>query len=189
MAFFPGDFEGYASSVGWTRAEKIIVIVINYLIIATYGFLVLLALRNIWVIIVRLKEYKNLPILTFYIFAFLAVSLRMINLIWMWTEDPVVWNEDLVQQSAKLSVGIVQDWITLELAIRIHNQRVNSEISKARDRRLKLTGAVLFGTITVAFITFAIIIMISARKQGSNGVAFGDNECQVIDTIGWIFLG
>ena len=63
---------------------------------ATYGFLVVLALRNIWVILVKLKEYKNLPILAFYVFALLAVSLRLANITLMWTENPVLWNMDLV---------------------------------------------------------------------------------------------
>ena len=84
----------------------------------------MLALRNIWVIIVKQQEYKNLPILMFYLFALIAVTLRPIFLIWYYTFKQTLFNLDFVQQLAKLCVGVVQDWITLELAIRIHKTKV-----------------------------------------------------------------
>ena len=101
------------------------------MVIATYILLVVLALRNIWSILIKQREYKNLPILAFYVFTLLAVSLRTIFLIGQWTFMPIFQNTDFVQQGAKLCVGIVQDWITFELAIRIHNARGYSDISEA----------------------------------------------------------
>ena len=79
-----------------------------------------LALRNIYAILFKQKEYKNLPILVFYAYALVAVSLRLVCIIWQWAGITSLLNVDTVQQGAKLCVGIVQDWITLDLAIRIH---------------------------------------------------------------------
>ena len=86
-----------------------------------YGILILIALRNIFVVIVKQQEYKNLPILMFYFFALIAVTLRETKVIWHHKNITFInVNLDYVQQFAKLSVGLVQDWITFELAIRIH---------------------------------------------------------------------
>ena len=82
--------------------------------------LVVLMLRNIWVVIVKQKEYKNAPIMMFYTFAFIAVTTRPVQLIFQFTNDPIMLNIDLLSQVAKLCIGAVQDWITIELAIRIH---------------------------------------------------------------------
>ena len=101
----------------------------TYLVVAMYSFLTVLALRNSWFILYKQGEYKNTPILAFYAFTLIAVSLRPIYLIGSWTNNPILFNIDYVQQAAKLCVGIVQDWITLELAIRIHHVKGYSDIS------------------------------------------------------------
>ena len=81
----------------------------------------MVALRNIFVVVVKQQEYKNLPILMFYLFALIAVTLRELKVIWHGKHITFInHNLNFVQQFAKLSVGLVQDWITLELAIRIH---------------------------------------------------------------------
>ena len=96
----------------------------TYFDVALYCLLLLLALFNIWVVVPhKYQMYKMLPIPAFYTFAVLALALRPFYIIGGWTFDPVYGNLDFVQQGAKLCVGIVQDWITLELAIRIHTER------------------------------------------------------------------
>ena len=106
MAYLPG-FEENISYYNWSREQKIAYIFADYLVIALYGFLVLLALRNIWAILVKQSEYRNLSILAFYVFSLLAVTLRLVFVIWYWTSDPTSINIDLVQQVAKLGVGAV----------------------------------------------------------------------------------
>ena len=129
MAFLPG-IDAYADKHNWDRTKKISYISLDYLLIGLYAMLVLLALRNIWIIIVKQKEYRNLPILMFYAFALIAVTLRVVYLVWQWTVSPIYWNNlDDVQQASKLCVGVVQDWITLELAIRVRNSKGHSDIS------------------------------------------------------------
>ena len=108
-----------------------------YATIILYGLLVVLNLRNIWAILVKQDKYKNLTLLIFYAYSLIAVSLRLIYLIWYWT--PGVWwtnNMNIVQYAAKLCVGVVHDWITVELAIRIDIWRGNFDITEADKRNL-----------------------------------------------------
>ena len=163
-------------------------LILDYLLIGIYGTLVLLALRNIWVIILRQKEYKNLPILMFYMFALVAVVLRTIYLTWYWTPSPFIDNINLVQQAAKLSVGLVKDWITLELAIRIRNSNGYSEVAEAVKKKLLFARKLLFGVITSMFVTFNLVVIASAHKDGNHGTAFRGHECRIYGTIGYIFL-
>ena len=185
MVFLPGLAEE-ASQNGWTRSQAISIIATEYLVIATYTFLIVLALRNIYTILVRQKEYKNLPILAFYTYAILAVSLRPINMIWFRTGNPVIANLDFVQQGAKLAVGVVQDWITLELAIRIRNAKGKSDVSEKQTRQLRIGRALLFSFVTLAFVAFNIIIIVRAHQHG--GYAFPNNYCLVYSLLGYLFL-
>ena len=122
MAYLPGlTHEDIVDDWGYSQAKLIAFLAALYPVVAIYGILIIVALRNIFVIIVKQQEYKNLPILMFYVFALIAVTLREMKVIWTHKENTFInVNLDFVQQFAKLSVGLVQDWITLELAIRIH---------------------------------------------------------------------
>ena len=98
MAFIPGYFDESTSYWEWTKEQKIAYITLFYTVAANYCLLVVLALRNICVILVKQKEYKNLPILTFYGYSLLAVTLRPIYIIWYWTYNRVIiFNSDFVQ--------------------------------------------------------------------------------------------
>ena len=96
MTYLPG-FDYALGQFDWTRAELITYLTAYYVTIAIYCSLVLLALLNIWMIIVKQKEYKNLPILMFYAFALVSVILRPIMIVWWWTPHPVFANIDFVQ--------------------------------------------------------------------------------------------
>ena len=157
---------------------------VDYLLIATYLVLIMLALRNIWVILVKQKEYKNLPILTFYVYALMAVTIRPIVIIWQWVPSSIIFNVDYVQQAAKLCVGIIQDWITLELAIRIRNGKVGTDISEATKKKLRLARLVLFAIITLVFIAFSLMIIVQAH----GGYAFHNDPCLANIIIGYAFL-
>ena len=157
---------------------------VDYLLIATYLVLIMLAMRNICVILVKQKEYKNLPILTFYVYALMAVTIRPIVIIWQWVPSSIIFNVDYVQQAAKLCVGVVQDWITLELAIRIRNGKVDSDISEATKKKLRLARLVLFAIITLVFIAFSLMIIVQAH----GGYAFHNDPCLANIIIGYAFL-
>ena len=149
---------------------------VSYVDIAVYGFLLLLALRNIWVIVVRQKEYKNLPILMFYAFSLIAIGLRLFDILWYWTSSPKLGNINLVQQTAKICVGVVQDWITLELAIRI---RHSEDIAEKAKKRLRFASLLVFALITLAFLGFSVATIVSAKDKENDGSAFYNHICLV----------
>ena len=107
IAPIPGYFEEFAQYWGWSKTQVIAYLSADYLIIALYGFLLLIALRNAWVILYKQSEYKKILILAFYSFAILAVSLRLIIVIEAWTMKPFTVNMEFVETVAKLCVGIV----------------------------------------------------------------------------------
>ena len=152
--------------------------------------LVLLALRNIWVVLIQQKKYRNLPILAFYSFTIIAVTLRPTYMIGIWSQESseVYLNMDFVQQGAKFCVGVVQDWITLELAIRIHNARGSSDISTAAKRKLRSIFRIIFIGLTLFFTVWSITILESARKPGNEKEAFYNTACLVLNIIAYTFL-
>ena len=163
MGLLPSGFDDYAEKLGWTQTQKVAFLTPYYLLIGVYSALFALASRNIWVILVKQKEYKNLPIAMFYAFALIAIVLRLIWLIWSWTFRPVYTNIDTIQVVSKLCVGVVQDWITLELAIRIHNAKVNSDISESGKKQLRFIRRILFVFISLAFSAFCLAVIVSAH--------------------------
>ena len=99
-------------------------------------------------------------------------------------------NMNLIQEAAKFCVGVVQDWITLELAIRIHNSKGYSDISAIAIKKLRLYRKLLFSFITLAFVAFSVTVIVSAHIEGNYGWAFYDNRnyCLVAKVIGYAFL-
>ena len=133
----------------------------------------MLMLHNIWDIVIRQHKFKDPPILAFYTFASIAVSLRIPYIICFWLAyNPIFWNIEIVQQVAKLCVGMVQDWITFELALGIHYVNGNSFLSEAARAKLRLTSQVLFAILALALLAFSIATMVSAHEEENDGIAF-----------------
>ena len=64
--------------------------------ILIYALLLVLDILNVWMIFLKQKKYKNLPILMFYAFGTVAITLRLIYVIFYWT-DSFVYNLDYDQ--------------------------------------------------------------------------------------------
>ena len=92
----------------------------RYTLIGLYTFLLVLVIVNIWTILIKQKRCKTLPLVAFYIFAFLAIAFRLIYILidWTFVRVPVrlINNFYLI---TKLSVGLIQSWIILEIALRV----------------------------------------------------------------------
>ena len=86
-------------------------------------------------------------------------------------------------------MGVVQDWITLELAIRIRNAKGYSDISEATKKKLRRTSGVLIVIIALSLVAWTVTVIVSAHKQGNNGDSFFYNFDSVYDIIGYSFLG
>ena len=83
---------------------------------------------------------------------------------------------------------MVQDWITLELAIRIRNAKGYSDISEAAKKKLRKMSGVLIVIITLTFVLFTATVIFSAHKEGNDGNAFHHSFCSVYEIIGYCFL-
>ena len=119
----------------------------------------------------------------------IALSLRPVNIIGFWTLDPEISNMDWVQQGAKLCVGIVQDWVTMELALRSRIIRRYGSVPQASIRRLRTIFNIFFLVLILAFIAWIIAVIVSAHQPGNEGYAFFENFCQAYDLVGYLFLG
>ena len=63
---------------------------------------------NVWNVLYKNQKYKTRPMLLFYIFASVAITLRFLRLIFFYSANPILsGNIDFVQQVAKLCVGLV----------------------------------------------------------------------------------
>ena len=61
----------------------------HYILIGLYIFLLFLVMMNFWNIIIQQQKYKSLPLLAFYIFAFIAIFLRLNVLIWYYLTNVI----------------------------------------------------------------------------------------------------
>ena len=112
-----------------------------------------------------------LPIPAFYTFAVVALTLRPFYIIGYWKIDNAIYiNIDWVQQGAKLCVGLVQDWVTVELAVRIHLFKGVHDVSiasikrvKAGISKLRTIFKIYYLTLVVGFIAWIIAVIVSAH--------------------------
>ena len=75
----------------------------------------------------------------------------------------------------------------MELAIRIHNARGDSDISEAAKNKLRSIFRIIFICLALVFFAWAITIFVLADKN-DKGEAFKGN-CIDFDIIGACFLG
>ena len=67
---------------------------------------------------------------------------------------------------------MVQDWITLELAVRIRNAKGVSDISEAGKRKLRVIRRVLFAVALLVFLAFSTAVIVTAHRKWNYGYAF-----------------
>ena len=60
-------------------------------------------------------------------------------------------------------MGIIQDWVALELAIRLHVSKGEDDISDQGLNRLKAIFKVVLLVLTVGWIAFLITVIVSAH--------------------------
>ena len=118
-AILPGLTREKANECQISDAQYISYAVEHYLLIGLYTFLLILVVANIWRILIKQGRYKTLPLLAFYIFSFLAIALRLIYIISAFTYKPFIYFMNDCYLTCKLSVGLVQCWMILEIALRV----------------------------------------------------------------------
>ena len=81
MEILPGfskNVRGYMNSL-----EVTIFALEHYLLIVIYSLLFVLVNYNFYTILIRQRKYKTWPLLAFYVFAYMAITFRLIDLIWL----------------------------------------------------------------------------------------------------------
>ena len=63
----------------------------HYILIGLYAFLFALVNINVFQIIIRQRRYKTWPLLAFYIFAYIAITFRLIVMIWMFEKSTGIY--------------------------------------------------------------------------------------------------
>ena len=63
----------------------------HYILIGVYAFLFALVNINVFQIIIRQRRYKTWPLLAFYIFAYIAITFRLIVMIWMFEKSTGIY--------------------------------------------------------------------------------------------------
>ena len=98
-----------ATEYNWSQSELIFLAVEHYLLIALYASANILMYINIWNILFKQKRYKTLPLLFFYIFTFIALTLRLVWSVFYfaWIRHPKVYLIVEIATVAKLCVGLV----------------------------------------------------------------------------------
>ena len=69
--------------------------------------------------------------LAFYIFAYMAISFRLIVLIFHYVDSSGFYIIDTVQPGAKICAGLLQVWMIVEITLHLRNENRGPE---ARDR-------------------------------------------------------
>ena len=109
-----------------SRGEYIGYIFENSLSILLYTCLGVLCARNIWVILIKQRKWKQPLLLTFYFFSTMAIVFRwVVNCcsVYITVTMPegrnYVYVINALQPFAKILLGLVQTWMIMELFIRL----------------------------------------------------------------------
>ena len=62
-----------------SRTQYIMVIIVYYISILIYVAAFFLTILNIWQILIKQEKWKTMPLLVFYIYSFMAISIRLVN--------------------------------------------------------------------------------------------------------------
>ena len=82
-------------------------------------------------------------------------------------------------------MGLVQDWITLELSIRIHVTKDLSDVPEHAKRKLRVVRRFLFAMITLAFVACSISIIAEGPIKIDPS---SDRDCLGSTIIGYFFM-
>lgn len=116
MTFLPGfDKRKDQLTPQQYRAYYTTHVFLNLLFVA----LIILVLLNVYRILIKMGKWRNMPLLFFYIFTFIQVVSREVYAFFGAMKTRALYPFPYQSSIAKISVGLVQLWIILELAIRI----------------------------------------------------------------------
>ena len=139
----------------------------HYLLIGLNFFLFFLVLLNIWQILIKQRRYKTLPLLFFYIFAFIAIACRLVYHIFSWSEILVFVYVDFVYIAAKLCVGLLQTWMIFDIAMRIRQMistQKYAEGAASFERWMQIGQCLTVSISSLGFIAYSTFVTTKVQK-------------------------
>lgn len=113
--------DDYLSLNGWNETQEEVVCLLMYLSVILYILMLAMTGHNVWVFLIKQKRYKTTgPLVLFY---FLAVLIGLLRFYFSLFYFAVLIEFNMIvillEPILKIFLGVVQCWITVELAIRI----------------------------------------------------------------------
>ena len=88
-----------------------------------YAALQVLVTVNIWCVIVKKEKWREILLLLFYIYAFMAINMRqVINVTFGAFKYDWFFVLYDTQPIVKINLGLIQSWIIFEIAMRMRRQ-------------------------------------------------------------------
>ena len=113
--------DDYLRVNGWNETQEEVVCLLMYLSVILYILMLAMTGHNVWVFLIKQKRYKTTgPLVLFY---FLAVLIGLLRFYFSLFYFAVLIEFNMIvillEPILKIFLGVVQCWITVELAIRI----------------------------------------------------------------------
>ena len=113
--------DDYKNAEHWSETQEEVVCLLMYLSVILYILMLAMTGHNVWVFLIKQKRYKTTgPLVLFY---FLAVLIGLLRFYFSLFYFAVLIEFNMIvillEPILKIFLGVVQCWITVELAIRI----------------------------------------------------------------------
>lgn len=143
---------------------------IHYLVLLIFLLAFVLVIVNMWQILIKQAKWKTIPLLLFYVYAFICITLRVCCLV-TYGLDRAYFFQNLMyamQPVAKICVGLYQGWMILELAVRIRDSSKDLKYQIKSEKWLNFGLITLVIITTIGFLATLILASVSASKDDEN---------------------
>ena len=188
-----------------TRSE--LTTIVSLMIFLTICFIseLALALTNTWKFLIKQKKYKNWPLLMFYLFTIVLAAMRIYSSYFMFH---IIVEQSLfailLTVNLKLSIGIIQCWVLIELALKVtQNIRLTKIVEKDESSEsspsqgvgrgnqrienvIKYGQSIVLCLITVELVAFMVYLSVKSVELDTDERNKLANLW--VDTFGWCFF-
>ena len=159
--YFDKTFDDYA-----TEEDQKIILGFLWIDVIVYAALQVLVAVNIWFVIIKKEKWREILLLQFYIYAFIAINMRQVINV---TFGAFKYNWFFilydVQPNVKVNLGLIQSWMLFEIAMRLRRQ------NKGQPESLRFEICLKWGkwfTGIVSALNFAISLINSCIYWSNN---------------------
>ena len=124
-----------------TEAQIDVIAAVQYVVVAFFVGVLILAIINFVQIIIVQKRWGKLPLSLFYILTILTTISRVLGTLFVYFEKPWTIFFNLLAPTAKLEIGLIQLWMVVELALKL---RTGIALAKDPKSKTLVTGKLLY---------------------------------------------